>query len=112
MQEIGRTAQLHIFATIYCFLLGVLVKWPAVINIVTGKTPLKVNRLWIAGALLLAISLIHSVYFIRMGITLPFPAGGFGINMLTGPFNQSSNPQNILAVISGIMIINGLYKKA
>ena len=107
----GRIVQLHVLATFYCFLLGVLVEWRPIVKLVAGRLKLNINRALIPGILLLLISLIHPVLLLQWGVN-PNPAGGFGINMITDPFIQSANGQNLLSVISGIIIIRGLYKKS
>ncbi len=108
-----RIIKLHILASVYCFLLGVLVEWRSVIKLVTREIKLKHSMLLVPGIILLLISLMHPAFImteLRLFL-LPFPKDGVGINMLIGPFLHASNTQNILSVISGILVIKGLYKR-
>lgn len=108
-----RAIRLHILASFLCFLLGVLVEWRSVLKLVAREMKLTLNLLLVPGIILLVISLMHpSVILFELGrLHFPFPKDGVGINMLIGPFLHASNTQNILSVISGIIVIKGLYKR-
>ncbi|MCW3491529.1 hypothetical protein [Dethiobacter alkaliphilus] len=110
--SLDRAVRLHFFASAYCVLLGVLVEWRSVVKLVTREIKLKPNLLLVPGIIFLLVSLMHPGFIIivlRQRLHLPFPNGGVGINMLIGPLLTSST-QNILSVISGILVIKGLHK--
>ena len=94
MQEVAHRAQLerlrtmHLLSILYCLLIGVLINWRAVENLVLRKTKLKPNLLLIPGALLLLISAMHVSFvfeYISWDFHFPFPIGGVGLDMLLGP---------------------------
>ena len=102
--EGGRVQPFHLLSTLYCLLIGALINWRAIENLVLRKTKLKPNRLLIPGALLLLISAIHPAVvfqYIAQGFYLPFPTAGVGLNMLLGPLSCMSGIQYIIAVIAG-----------
>lgn len=108
-----RIIELHLLGTAYCFLLGVLLQWRNVLKLAKREVRLKINPLLIPGIILLLISLMHPIFFLYqlgLGLTLPFSKGGIGTNMLLAPLIQGSTTQNILSIISGFIVIEGLYK--
>ena len=111
--EVGGVQLFHLLSTLYCLLMGALINWRAIENLVLRKTKLKPNRLLIPGVLLLLISAIHPAVvfqYIAQGFYLPFPAGGVGLNMLLGPLSCTSGIQHMIAVIAGTLITRGLYQ--
>lgn len=108
-----RTIELHLLGTTYCFLLGVLLQWRTVLKLAKREVKLKLNPLLIPGIILILISLMHPIfllYQLGLGLTLPFPKGGGRTNMLLAPLIQGSTTQNILSIISGFIVIEGLNK--
>jgi hypothetical protein len=111
--EVGKVQLFHLLSTLYCFLMGALINWRAIENLVLRKTKLKPNRLLIPGALLLLVSAVHPAVvfqYIAQGLYMPFPTGGVGLNMLLGPLTYTSGIQHMIAVIAGVLMTRGLYQ--
>lgn len=107
--QVGNVITRHLAGTLYCFLLGLLLEWKTIVKLAKRKITLHFSPLLILGVIILAISCIAPVTIImQFGLCKPFPAGTGLLNFFIGPLAQSSNIQNILAVIAGCMIIRGI----
>jgi uncharacterized membrane protein YhaH (DUF805 family) len=102
----------HLIGTLYCFLFGLLLEWKTIVALTRREISLHISSLLILDIAILAISCISpATIMMQFGLQLPFPIGTKLLSFFFGPLAQSSNMQNILAVIAGSMIIRGLTKK-
>ena len=109
--EVNEAIMQHLLATLYCFLLGVLLEWRTVVRLIKKERKLLASPLLIPGLILLLISCLSPVVILmRMGIFLPFPHSTKFLSFFFGPLAQSSRVQNLLAVVAGSLIIRGLSK--
>jgi|GEM_PF-2366013 len=110
MFDLETIMQTYFLGTLYCFLIGVLLKWRAVAMLIMKKVKLRLNLLLVPGVLLLLVSFLNPGYYVTLGVYMPFPEGGVGMNMLLGPLQLTMRIQNILSVIAGTIIVRGFYK--
>jgi hypothetical protein len=95
----------YFFISLLSILLGILVEWKKLLNILKGK--IKVNWLFIPSVILLVASLVPSTYMILFfGFTSyqTLPHG-----LLIAPF-QNTHTILILNILAGILIIRSLAK--
>ena len=108
--DMQKMKSLYFLGPLYCFLLGVLIRWRAVQMLITREIKLRPNLLLVPGILLLFAGCLSPAHIVPLGVHLPFPEGGVGLNMLLGPLEVSARINNILSIIAGAVIVRGLYK--
>lgn len=88
-----------ILVNIIAFILGILIEWKTVLQILKGK--FKISLLVIPSILLLAISLIPHIYWVSLL--------GIGNTPLGIVILKSNEIHIILSVISGVLLTKSIY---
>ena len=108
--EIGEATMLQVTRIIYGLLIGLLIKWPIILECFKGQRGL--NGKFVAGLIFLVIAFIPPIVIAKtIGVpSFPFPETLNPLYMISAPlyYNIVQFP---LSIVSGIMIAEGLHSE-